>query len=539
MYRYLIFFILVTLLLSCGGKDPITTGENGQDRVLSNFYNNAIIFPDEAGGIFYDADISEILMGPGYYDSDLWGLFWRDGFWIPWSVAVALKEVDAITGNRRICYRFLGPDTNVMSIVFETEIVGNIRLPRVASCFILQPEGIYSQLPHYTFVEVSIVYQIWDDENGKWDIHLLRMGFDPDMFTQQDWSGIGKWSVDQEIEQGDFVSGYGQMMPDVAYDPRNEQFGPQYFNGRGDIYIVFTWYNDPPRVYYLMGLRQGINHWHYSEFFILPIDPLPPNYPEPIEVQQFPLNHGFHPRIDIGLVDLHSSPIVGERWNVMVAFTSDGGVGFFGPHFAFWEAGWLDIQHGVFPPITEMSARMEPYLSKAGFMPSVDIGPRGANHCAITWTQTRSENWNDVTIGYMDSHLGHFFMEGDGIMESFGFPSVAVWEDSGEAGHYRTSISYLNSVNPVTNKWDAMATTVDTHFLFPTPSLVTTVGVETDISLTVHGEYDSGSQYSDWYGMSSSMSAVDKRFWVLYSAIGDAGDNLTSVYGASGWTEMQ
>ncbi|MCX6647350.1 MAG: hypothetical protein NTY09_13475 [bacterium] len=364
------------------------------------------------------------------------------------------------------------------------------------------------------------------------------------------------WAVDDTIVQPAYETHYGAMMPDIAYDPRTDQPG---FNSRGDLYLVYTWYNpddtdllEGPRVYIKFGIRNNLLHdWLYSDFVWL--DP-PSNPPTPIHyltsqgegVPHDRICHGFHPKIDIGYISF--VPGHPERWTVAVAFTADGGN--FEPHIVTWNAGWP-----IYDARLELPIRLSPYIilnsvEYPGFMPSVDIGPNGANHCAVTWTQARSENWNDVTVGYIDNHGGAFYLDLEpdftqyylaGIMEAFAFPSVAVWDDE---NNYRTSISYLNSLNPVTNRWDSRAVTYDTIFDIGPPISVTTElqGTETNISIATHGLYDSGSQYSNWYGISSSMSVHNGRYWVLYSAMPDPNTedsnlNLNKVYGSFGWTD--
>jgi hypothetical protein len=333
------------------------------------------------------------------------------------------------------------------------------------------------------------------------------------------------------------------MMPDIAYDPRNEQLGalyPDTMNGRGDLYIVYTWYNNPPAIYFSLGMRDpGFGDFKYDDFIIIPRT-FPVNY---LEAGNLGKCHGFHPRIDIGLVELWPGfENTVYDWHVAVAFTGNNGI--FGPHIAFWGAGWYNWYFGIVPEVSEARIALNPYTTKAGFMPSVDIGPPGANHCAIAWTQTRSEDWNDVTVGYCDSHYGAGFLEDFvsleyEIMEAAGFPSVAVWKDSLIADVYFTSVSYLRTDNPASVKWDSEAMTMRTVFDEEDPgeTVWTTEDEETSISYDSHGEFDSGSQFTDWYGMSSSMSIDDGNFWVIYSAVGAGDYNLNLVYGAYGETD--
>jgi hypothetical protein len=560
MRKQMIVLISIIMLFSCGKNDPVSVDPGLSARDLANFNDQETIFPGDAYdySVYYDADISDILMGPGFADDEedpvYWGHFWEDGNEDSWSVAVALTEVgESSSGEKKIRFRFLGPGTDYMSDVYEATyydeaeeetlpIQGNIRLPRIASCYIYNSGVNKADDPEYTFVEVSIAYQILVD--GQWEVHVNREGFDPAMFSSDPlvWGGP-VWSRDYLVAEGMPLVGYGRMMPDLAYDPRNVNLSPglgQAMHGNGDLYIVYTWYNNPPAIYFSIGLRDSdlvYGDYKFDDFFIV-------NHAFPVNYLQAGGEkcHGFHPRIDIGLVELWPGfEETDYDWHVAVAFTGDNGI--FGPHIAFWEAGWYSWEYGVIPQISELRVALDPYTTKAGFMPSVDIGPPGANHCAMAWTQTRSEDWNDVTVGYADSHYGAGFLEiisdEDEIMEAEGFPSVAVWEDSGYEDIYFTSISFLKSDNPTSSKWDSEAMTLLTAFdeEDPEETIWDVQDGENEISFDVHGEYDSGSQFTDWYGLSSSMSVSDGAYWVLYSAVGAGDYNLNTVYGAYGWTQ--
>ncbi|MCX6645972.1 MAG: hypothetical protein NTY09_06410 [bacterium] len=563
MYKRLIYLLIIVLSFSCSGKDPVSTSENDNnyEREALNFQQQSTIFPDvtdldHSNDIYYDADVTEILQGPGLGWWD-WGVFWEDNAEPAntWSVAVALREDGAPgLGIRGMGIRFLrygvieGEMSDVIEVVdeFGDPIEGNIRLPRIAACYFYNEEEDDIER---RFVEVSVAYQIWSGIG--WDIHVVRMGFNPDIDSAADWTDP-EWAVDGLIGRPTLGLQYGDMMmPDIAYDPRTES----ELNSRGDLYLVYTWYNpdnagplEGPRVYIKFGVRSGTNNWLYSDFGWA--DPGPFGPPRPIHyllseglgVPHDRICHGFHPKIDIGFISFIPGQTV--TWTVAVAFTADGGN--FEPHIVTWPAGL------PYPSLyrLELPIRLDPYIilnfvENPGFMPSVDIGPVGANHCAVTWTQARSGNWNDVTVGYIDNHFGAFYIDleptfQNGIMEAFAFPSVAVWDNVIE---HRASISYLNSLNPVTNRWDSRAVTYDTTYVANPPSgTVDQVGVETNISIALHGLYDSGSQYSNWYGISSSMSIHNGRYWVLYSAMPDPNTedvpdlNLNKVFGAYGWT---
>jgi hypothetical protein len=564
MYKRIIFLMIVILSFSCSGKDPVSTPDQETERIITDFFDQDVIFPDltdeeHATDLYFDADISEILRGPGQSNPYLEGTLWHDAEGNTWSVACALLQMgESQYGTQRIGIRFLGVGTDNMSDIIEIvdgsgdPIEGNIRLPRIAACFIDNPNGSY-QGYSYRFVEVSIAYQIWDDQNQRWYIHVVRTGFEPEIHDASDWAEKtlpgSKWAEDREIAQDTFVALHGMMMPDIAYDPRNDNM-PSH--SRGDLYLVYTWYNpgpnttegDGPRVYVTYGIRHDTNmnpnDWHYTEFDWYGRTLI--HHELAGEGVLAKICHGFHPRIDIGFIDYrpfdaNNTPL----WTVAVAFTADSG--FFEPHIVTWNAGY---------PFLSGIEEIAISLGTAGFMPSIDIGPRDQgnpnwpNHCAVTWTQARSEDWNDVTVGYADNHGGFRLMpphDPDWVMEAFAFPSVAVWNNSGDPDDFRSGISYLSTANPVSDNWDSWATTYNTHFDPPNLSLVTSSILETTISAVNHGSYDSGSQFSNWYGISSSMTINGNGYyWALYSAMPTPDEglpnlNLNKVYGAYGATD--
>ncbi|MCX6647349.1 MAG: hypothetical protein NTY09_13470 [bacterium] len=130
MYKRLIYLLIVVLSFSCSGKDPIVSSENENEREVLYFGQNSTIFPDltdlaHKNDIYYDADITEILQGPGLGWWD-WGELWMDNAEpaCTWSVAVALREVGAPgLGIRGLGIRFLryGVIEGEMSDVIEVE----------------------------------------------------------------------------------------------------------------------------------------------------------------------------------------------------------------------------------------------------------------------------------------------------------------------------------------------------------------------------------------------------------------------------------
>ncbi len=541
MQKYIIIILLILITISCGKKDPVSNSVSDPTRQTVDFNPAFRIFPQAGGDVFYDSDIAVIQQGPG--SEGQWGTVWQpDG---PggksWSVAVALSEWgDPEDDRRRVRYRFLSSDGELSNEYDVYWSIGNIRLARVDACYFCTNDGGGTDT---TYVEVSIVYQRWVEAvggNHMWKINVHRLIFNPADIISEDWANlepVATYHNQVDFEYVDSSYGHGQMMPDIAYDPRSDQ---GLLNGKGDIYVVFTWY-DPggsPHVYYRTGTRSGDNHFNGidgflywgGEVLIQNIESFYPADPDPIPLG---ICHGFHPRIDIGYLEFFPELQIDLLdWYAVVVFTADD-LGF-EPHMAYWKAGSSD------PPI-EYALDFGPY-GHSGFMPTVDVGPRDTNHCAIAWTQARSESWNDVTVGYIDTHFGFGFLPvAAGPMESFAFPSVAVWEESPEPGpqedpFIRTSLSYLQTLNPNSVRWTARARSMDTT-LGPSPVLNIGVGVEI-LGNQFPGDYDSGSQYSNWYGMSTSMTVVNGNYWVLWSAVGeDNATNLTQVCGAYGYTE--
>ncbi len=537
MQKYIIIILLILITISCGKKDPVSNSVFNPTRQLNDFDDAIRIFPEsDVGDECYDSDIAVIQQGPGL-SVVTWGTVWAP-VGTSWSVAVALSEYGASqNGYRQVRFRFLSSDGELSDEYPVPLSIGIIRLARVDACYFYTNDLLGTDT---TYVEVSIVYQRWYEdvpgEDDMWKINVHRLIFDPAVIISEDWENleiIENYHHQEEFEDVVPVNGQGQMMPDIAYDPRSKVFG---YHGKGDIYVVFTWYDGiGPHVYYRVGYRRGDKHaMDHEGFQEFSSEQLIQDLTGPMG-----LYHGFHPRIDIGKVEFFPDlPFAAKDWYAVVAFTADKG--FFEPHMSFWKAGWNGS--GQLNPLrAQFPIKLPPYAAHAGFMPTVDIGVPDTNHCAITWTQARSASWNDVTVGYIDTHFGFGFLESDDPMESFAFPSVAVWEVSPEPGpqedpFIRTSLSYLQTDNPNSVRWSARARSMDTILSDP-PEM--TIG--DDVFLLGEdfpGDYDSGSQYTNWYGMSTSMIVDDGSYWVLWSAVGDLiTNNLTQVCGAYGYTE--
>jgi hypothetical protein len=512
--------LVICTCISCAkANNPVVSDSEEKERNLSIFQNFYSIFPEVGQtGIFYDADISEILVGPDpEYTAGDPGELWLDSQERSWSVAVALEETGTnFDTDRKISFRFLGP--NIMSHAFRIEeIEGNIRLARVAACYF---EGEDPDNEDDTFVEVTIAYQMWNVNVQEWEIHVYRMGINPDLFTNLNWtSGIFNWEGVDEVflYNTPGSTGYGQMMPDVAYDPNN-----------GNLYVVMTRYETDtlPRIW-----MRSARRWH-----LLPFQHRHVQWLDTLQCQ-FGLNennlpnHGFHPRIDIGLVTLFPFPESSPppAWHLAIVYTGDSNQ--FVPFFSFWPVGPCP-GYGNFDEI-----KIELWDGiQAGFMPVIDIGLPDTDHCAIAWTQTRSESWNDVTVGYLDSHYGNFFVEEASGLVSSAFPSVSVRGQYDDV--FETSLFFLESDNPNSLDWAPSYRHQETWW--EGWELNWDLGIESNLNLTFLGDYDSGSQFSNWYGMSSSITSVNNNCWVIWSShqeLNDDWQHLTTVYGAYGNTE--
>lgn len=533
--KLLMIIIIVFTFLSCtksgnpvvsdydkpSGLEPDNQMNNeiGElSRDLSEFAAYTTVFPEQGQeGIFYDADITEVLKGPDNGDP---GVLALDNQLRSWSVAVALEETGTLLNpTRTICYRFLGPGPDFMSPVFGLpQYEGNIRFARVASCLIDGDEH-----PNDTFVEVAIAYQVWN--GGEWEIHVVRIGYDPDVFNNLNWGGaIIEWGptpFDFNYPNDD----YDEIMPDIEYDPVT-----------GDLYVVMTRYENEslPRIWMRPAVRNHQTYhsevtWHPKrrvQFTMVEDTSYPYDLPEPM--------HGFHPRIDIGYVTLFPFPEMepDPDWYIMIVYTGDYGI--FTPFLSYWLVGEWPSEFNY----NELD--MNPGSTKAGFMPVIDIGLPDTDHCAMAWSQTRSESWNDVTVGFVDLHYGYGFLETDTGLVSSAFPSVSVIDREID-DTFETSLFFMESDNPNSINWRPSYRNVVTDWL-NVPPVALNLGTETSLNETFFGDYDSGSQFSNWYGMSSSIaySVINpNNCWVIWSSHTEAEqdwNHLTTVYGAYGNT---
>jgi hypothetical protein len=558
MKKFTVFLLIIIIMISCSKNGPVEPGVTDPERLVEDFNNDEECVFGTVSTVYYDADITEILQGPGLGSPSLEGTLWEDPtYGNTWAVAVALREVNAVTNTRNISLKFLcddGSSPSAISSEFivtdeeESDIVGNISLARVAACY-LETYGEEDDTL-YTFVEVSIIYQIRIQEEyaGRNQIRIVQLGFDPDdIYLGKDFATVEpKWvNVIEDVfgnPQDDEGGGLGKIMPDIAYDPRSGDY-PTHPFGKGDLYYVWTWYRSTfelapagPRVY--CGHLIRINAFHSN---LLPVSPV--LIQSVIGQYEHAICHGFQPRMDIGS---WGWPGYSSDWRVSVAYCGNDFTLF--PHFAYFSAG-EDMGTTQKADIRLEFFFVEPEEhTVAGFMPSIDVCNKDLdeageeNLCALTWTQVKTNYGflNDTTVSYIDTHFGYGSLEAlnpANLMESFSSPSVCIYPYNGSTTN--SFLSYLRSDNPNSLRWVPNAMVLNTDLNEEVLEDRLSFGVITPLSGEFYGDYDFGAQFSNWYGMSASCILDSGNYWVLWSSPSNEGAqfNLTSVYGIWGYPE--
>jgi hypothetical protein len=403
-----------------------------------------------------------------------------------------------------------------MSPVFQIPMAvgqSNARFLRVAACsfsYPKPPSAPDSAWPFYTFVEVTMVYQLWDTDDLRWKVHVTRYGFRPQDFQNLQTMQSAWGPINQIIDDEVVTHGAGVIMPDVAYDPRSA--------GKGDLYVVFARYMDANHAF-LYGQKGTRAVWPLTKYTVSwPQDDVssilqivtyvPPGGLEPC---------AFHPRIDIGEISFGQG-----GWQFGVVWT--------GVNYSVADSFQVRVSYGRvdnWPSFLDI-----PIITPgtASGMPTIDIGPPGTNSGAIGWTQATGQSWNEVGVQVASFHSGTQSLFIDQATQlapkrATASPSVAI------SGPSETSVSYLRSNNPNSWPWEPCARLITSG---ATP--------ETPVAPGLHGEYDSGSAYSNWYGMSTSLSAdSDGYYWMLWSGwrsdVTQQDDGLKRVYGAYGFAE--
>jgi hypothetical protein len=440
-------------------------------------------------------------------------------------VALGEDAVNPDSNSRHIVYRILGDETNmsVMSHVLDlNDIVNNarIRFPHVAACYFEYPDPDLLQDPPpeaYTFVEITIVWQQW--VSNSWQIEGVRLGFDPFALTDANILNLDSdsplWESQFEITGG--WPGFGLMMPDVAYDPRESQQVPPPPHYGGELSIVYTQYDTAVNAHVWMSRYDRRADPGYAPWTISPMSPDRARYQSPDSSVC-----GFHPRVEIGDIS-----IGGPGWKVGVVYTgatygpyADG----FTAHVAFGTAG-------TWPPVFG-----DYYLgpSHNGGMPTIDCGLPGSDNGAVAWTQARSESWDDVTVVVCDYHGGVRVLDPNSGSVSSASPAVGVW-NTGAAGFYTTAVSYLRTLNPNSTAWNPRSAAAVVNPIVP-PSIYVSVPLPMDD--TIHGEFDSGSQHTDSYGPATALTVDnDGHFWFLWSSRTGSQPGLSQVHGSYGFAQ--
>jgi hypothetical protein len=505
--RHITIMLFVALLvLSCGKSDPITSGVDSTERFVMNFgYAPVAIF---SGNYDYlDADAAAIMNGFGTGPGN-WDTVWEDGDEQKWSVATALEYEGSET---HILYRFLGDDADMetMSAMFTIDdLPVKIRFPRVASSYFDVNENT-------KFVEVAIAYQYWN--NGDWDIGVVRMGFNPLDFEDDGIDDIAPIWTAVSVEQN-MTTLVSEIHPDIAYNP-----------GTGDLWLVYSksegegvWH-----IYVLQGRRQGT---YKTE--------VPWNIVNEQIAQRTDEDHthnGFHPRIDIGYITL---PGYNLNWMLVIAYTGghEPGTtvnGRWHIRVNYWPVS------GLIP--TPFSNNW--YVHDSVFdnypagVPMIDIGPQGSDFGALVWTQAKADDWSNCTLSYLDSRYGmyHQSLDAEWAGECTAFPSVVAHPHSGGPHDpYNASVSYLRTANYVNGYWNPKAVLLTTDPDGPWGEK-TSAGDALPISSTIHGKWDPGGIVEHYLGLSTALTVMDDRFWVIWSGY-DEGAGPDTVYGSFGWT---
>jgi hypothetical protein len=501
MRSYIILFVVILALISCGRSDAVRPDISSPalNREAMAFQAAIELFNGGVSDPAVDADIGEILNGPG--TGLLVGTPWEDDDERNWAVAVALQR-DSY-GYCTIPYSFLTEDpipSVTPGVPLDLEIE-TIRLPKVAACYFPDADP--------AFIEVSIIFQFWDETSGDWEIGLVRMRFSPTNFPEMPLPYSMETIPDED---------YADIQPDLAYDPNT-----------GDLYVVSTidYNNGDADLYFTWGVRSTYDptevEWEESYIAQDPSDES--------------LN-SFSARIDIGEVGFGDYE---EQWMVAFVYTGWNSTIGWQVRLNYWsldetydpenytpnDFGWDDPLFHDFP---------------AG-MPAIDIGPPGSNHGAIVWNQAKSDEWSNSTVMYADTHDNYISYTRLHPDETWGaecsaLPAVAVHEYAG-SGDYESSVSFLFCNDYVTGIWHAAAV------LFTTEEEAS--GVEIGHTQLIHmpspclGKWDSGAVVEHNYGVSTALTVYDNNYWMLWSGFNPDPDawvgGPTSVWAAWGNTD--
>jgi hypothetical protein len=132
----------------------------------------------------------------------------------------------------------------------------------------------------------------------------------------------------------------------------------------------------------------------------------------------------------------------------------------------------------------------------------------------------------------LDNHGGFYDFDNYGAQSCYSSPSIAMMNTLGPG--FRMAVSYLRSRNPSSQAWNPASVVLMTNV---NANPMETYGTETLVSQTINGRWDSGAQYTNWYGPSTSIAVMDPLYWILWSSWQNGQFGLNQVYGAYGYPE--
>jgi hypothetical protein len=450
-----------------------------------------------------DGDVSEIVISLGGSDQPdgTKGTVWENGN-SHWSVVSACEETPQ--GNHVGYFRFLGESGNpiyMSSKYFFGDPDKDIQFPKVAAAFFTKS----GQLPWpnwYIFVEVAVVFQVWNEDTGTWDLAIEIFRFEPVHFAPG--------QLDQIVQIGDptlriLDEDVNCMYPDVAYNPF-----------RGHILIVYSRDDHPGArvVYFRQGLRSDpyINiNWNTSR------------YP----AQNFSHN-GFHPRIDVGWIQTYQQPL---QWMAAIVYT--------GAHDDRWRP-WYNYWPVILqqPTLVNDQEIMFPdviYDDHAGGLPVLDIGPPGSNFAAVVWNQAKDtqnpQNWQNVSVAYIDTKgCWCLFTLPDDPETLSSYPSICIHNNDSE--HPQASVSYLYKDPDTNGHWEPRMRLIDSgNPLY----LHNPTGFDLFV---IYGDWQPLDCITNWFGMSTSLIVYPGNwYWMTWTSMLPGDAEPCHVHGAFGFTE--
>ncbi len=509
MYKYVITGLIAVCMVSCGGKsDGISPEPADSERWVQSFTEPFELWGD-VNLRYTDADVAAIIQGPLGVLQPI-GTVWEHGE-SRWSVASCLRE--GLDGNHIIQYRFLGEgvtEDHVSPPLTFNIADRDIRFPKVAACYFYDP--LFPFEISHTLVEVTLVFQVWNDVLQRWDLGIQILRFDPDDFV------VGSL---ENIEPSPLVpvplttfSDFEYTYPDVAYEPLN-----------GRIVVVYCKNN---------YLGMGMSHiWYRKAGRGHPFS-APPYWATYDFIAQDPLmppHNGFHPRLDIGWIQFGTPQ---EEWMLALAYT--------GAHDYRWRV-WINYwEADTFLPQTvndrELLIPDPDYKDLGAGLPVVDIGPPGSNFAAIVWNQANDiqspHNWENVSVAYMDSWgcwcLFDPFQEEPLDRTWSSYPSLSVHDSA--PFDPRVSVSYLHRHQVDSEWWPSM------RWVEPDPGNPVDMGNRMQFVSLVYGDWDALDCIDAWLGMTTALIVYPgNQYWMLWTSMLVGEVEPRRIHGAYGFTE--